>query len=67
MAALRATIQPQGGQEKVLKLRLRITVAGLPAGAAVEITDTMLQAGTIASGWAPHVTELPWTTGVAGG
>ncbi|WP_300345506.1 hypothetical protein [Nesterenkonia sp.] len=46
------------------KIRLRIQVNPLPAGATVEITDLMLQPGGTHSGWLPHVTELPWSAGV---
>ncbi|AVJ51010.1 hypothetical protein FDJ44_gp19 [Microbacterium phage Pikmin] len=30
----------------------------------VEVTDLILQAGTVGTGWVPNVTEMPWTTGV---
>lgn len=64
----RAIIRPtRAGTRKVLTIRVRITVAGLPANAEVEITDAMLQAGRTVTGWSPHPTELRWTTGVVGG
>ena len=66
MAQRRATIRPAGGK-KVLTLRLRVTARDTPSGAAAQVTDMMLQAGSTVTGWTAHVTELPWTTGVVGG
>jgi hypothetical protein len=47
------------------RIRLRITVQGIPAGATVTVTDVMFQPGGAVSGWLPHVTELPWAAGIA--
>lgn len=63
-ATLRPTLPPGA---RVLKIRIRITTTSIPAGAAVEITDAMMQPGSTVTGWAPHVTELPWTAGIVGG
>ena len=46
------------------KMKLRITSSGAPASANVEITDIMFQPGAAVSGWLPHVTEMPWVSGV---
>lgn len=46
------------------KMKLRITSSGAPASANVEITDVMFQPGAAVSGWLPHVTEMPWISGV---
>lgn len=66
MALHRAQLRPQAAGKKVLKVRLRITCNQAPAGTETDVTDLMLQAGTTATGWGPHVTELPWTTGIVG-
>ena len=58
-------ITPQGGQP-VLTIRLRIQVKA-PVGGTVQIADVLLQAGTIATGWVPQVTEMPWISGVKTG
>ncbi len=56
-----------GAMGRVLKVRIRVSV-GLPAGgASVRVADVLLQAGGTATGWVPHVTEMPWTSGVVGG
>lgn len=47
------------------KIKVRVTVRGIPADAEVEVTDLMFQPGAVVSGWLPHVTELPWSSGVA--
>lgn len=46
------------------KIKLRVKVRGLPAGASVDVTDLMLQPGAAVSGWLPHTTELPWSAGI---
>lgn len=51
---------------RVAKVRVRITVSGVPSSAEVTITDVMLQPGGSVSGWMPHVYELPWSAGVYG-
>lgn len=58
-------VRPQAGK-KVVKIRFRVT-ADLPAGASASIGDVLVQAGGTATGWVPHVTELPWMAGVVGG
>ena len=61
-------IRPQeaSGERRPLTLRVRL-VASAPVGASVTITDVLLQAGSTATGWTTHVSELPWTVGVVGG
>lgn len=66
MAQQRATIRPTGGK-KLLTVRVRVTARAVPAGANVDVADTLLQAGSTVTGWVPHVTELPWTSGVTSG
>lgn len=53
--------------QRAAKIRLRVAVRDLPAGATAEVTDLMLQPGGAVSGWLPHVTELPWSAGIVGG
>lgn len=48
------------------RVRLRVLVRGLPAGASVSISDLMLQPGGAVSGWLPHTTEMPWVAGISG-
>lgn len=66
MAERRATLRPTKAA-RVLTIRLRIAAKGVPPGARVDIADVMLQAGATVTGWSPHVTELPWTSGIVGG
>jgi len=47
---------------RVARLTVRIEIAD-PA-APVTVTDVMLQPGGAASGFLPHVTEMPWSAGV---
>lgn len=49
--------------KRVARVTLRLEIAN-PA-AAVDVTDVMLQPGSAASGFLPHVTELPWSAGVS--
>lgn len=49
---------------RVAKIKVRVTVKALPASAEVVVTDVMLQPGAAASGWIPHVSELPWSAGI---
>jgi hypothetical protein len=63
-----AQIRPQDSYGKAaLTLRVRLTVKDLPDGAQVKVADLLLQAGSTATGWVPHVTEMPWTAGIVGG
>jgi hypothetical protein len=60
-------IAPQAaGGRRPLTIRVRLTVTA-PSPAGVTVADVLLQAGGTASGWVPHVTEMPWTAGVVGG
>ena len=67
MAQQRAQLRPNTSGKKVLKIRLRVTNKTAPAGTETDVTDLMLQAGATVTGWGPHVTELPWTSGIVGG
>lgn len=49
---------------RIAKIKVRITVRGVPADAEVIVTDVMFQPGGIVSAWMPHLTELPWSAGV---
>ncbi|UGS26317.1 hypothetical protein K8F61_17075 [Microbacterium resistens] len=57
---MRGTFRVKG---RVARMTLRIEVEA-PSGGA-DVTDVMLQPGGNASGWLPHVTELPWSAGVS--
>ena len=60
-------LRKQGSTARPLKVRVRL-VATLPTTAgSVTISDVLLQPGAIATGWVPHVTEMPWMAGVIGG
>ena len=61
-----AHIRPGDPSRRPLTIRVRVQ-ATTPAGASLIVGDVLLQAGSIASGWVPHVTEMPWTAGVVGG
>ena len=67
MTQLRGVLRPQTFQKKVKTLKVRLVVKAIPAGAATQVADVMLQAGATVTGWSPHVTELPWSQGVVGG
>lgn len=68
MARQRAILRPtRPSGAKILKIRLRITTTNVPADAGVEITDLMLQPGSVVTGWRPHVTEQQWVVGIVGG
>lgn len=49
------------GSKRVKRMVLRLE------GVNVTVADIMLQPGRSASGWLPHVTELPWIAGVISG
>jgi hypothetical protein len=55
---------PTGAQ--VLTIRLRIQATTTTTG-TTGIYDVLLQAGSTATGWVPHVTEIPWTAGITAG
>lgn len=57
---MQGTFRVQG---RVARMTLRLEVEGSADG--VELTDVMLQPGGSATGWLPHVTELPWSAGVS--
>lgn len=43
--------------------RLTVRIEALEPTDGVDVTDVMLQPGD-ATGWTPHVSELPWSAGV---
>lgn len=49
-----------------LTIRIRLSAAA-PPPAGITVADVLLQAGGTATGWVPHVTEMPWIAGVVGG
>ena len=53
------------GSKRIAKIKIRIMVNGIPTNAEVYLTDIMFQPGGSVSGWMPHVTELPWSAGLA--
>lgn len=65
--SLRATqIRPEDGSGKrIITIRVRVA-ASPPGGATLRLTDTLLQAGTVTTGWVAHVTEMPWMAGIGG-
>lgn len=58
---MQGTIHVNG---RVAKIKVRVTVKALPASSEVVVTDVMMQPGGTASGWLPHVSELPWSAGI---
>ncbi|QFP95348.1 hypothetical protein SEA_YUUY_19 [Microbacterium phage YuuY] len=60
MVARRATLR----NPSTFKQTLTIKVAVKTTDADVKVTDLILQAGTVGTGWVPNVTEMPWTAGV---
>lgn len=67
MAVALGQITPslEGRKVRTIKMRVKITMPG--SSAVLKIADVQLQAGTVATGWTPHVTELPWSQGVTSG
>lgn len=59
---MKGLIRPSEPKPKII--RLRMTVKNIPVGARADVTDLMLQPGGSVSGWLPHVTELPWSSGI---
>lgn len=56
-------IRPEDSSGKrILTMRVRVT-ATPPSGATLRLTDVLLQAGTVTTGWVAHVTEMPWMAG----
>ena len=53
------------GASRPLTIKVRLIVD--PRAGTTRLTDVLLQAGGTASGWVPHVTEMPWGAGVVGG
>lgn len=48
--------------KRVARVTLRIEISDPEA--PIDVTDVMLQPGAAASGWLPHVSEMPWSAGV---
>lgn len=48
------------GWRRVARMTLRLEATDADG---LELTDVMLQPGGSVSGWLPHVTELPWSSG----
>jgi len=44
-----------------------VQVTIVTAAGGVEVTDLILQAGTVGTGWVPNVTEMPWIATVTNG
>ncbi len=57
---MKGTFRPQ---KRVARMTLRVQVRN-PGAAGVVVTDVMLQPGAAASGFLPHVRELPWSGGI---
>ena len=55
------TVQTSGldTSRKVKSIRVRVTMTN--ATGDLYLTDLMLQSGSIATGWAGHVSEIPFT------
>lgn len=60
---MKGIIRPDG---RPVKIKVKLIVKGLPVAAEVRVTDMMVQPGKVVTGWVPHVTEIPWSSGVAG-
>lgn len=59
-------VRPGESTKRVLKMRVRIQATHPESGTTL-VCDVLVQAGGTATGWVPHVTEMPWTAGVLGG
>ncbi len=59
-------LQPKQGGRPIHKIRLRIQTTHENPDGATTLADIQLQAGGTATGWVPHVTEMPWVAGVVG-
>jgi hypothetical protein len=51
------SVAPQNGRVK--KMRIRVLVNDCTG--TINITDMLLQGGSIATGWVGHVSEIKWT------
>lgn len=60
MAVRRVTVRNPSAFKQTLTIKVKLTTED----ADVEVTDLILQAGTVGTGWVPNVTEMPWTAGV---
>lgn len=50
-------VRPENGRVKKISIRICVT----DCTGDVYITDMLLQGGSIATGWASHVSEIQWT------
>lgn len=62
----KGSFRPGFGRIATIKVRLTVDLGAGSAAGQVRVTDVMLQPGASVSGWLPHVTELPWSSGVTG-
>ncbi|QDK02412.1 hypothetical protein SEA_NUCCI_19 [Microbacterium phage Nucci] len=60
MPVRRATVRNPNSFKQTLTIKVSVQTTD----ADVEVTDLILQAGTVGTGWVPNVTEMPWTAGV---
>lgn len=60
MVMRRAEVRNPNSFKQTLTIKVSVTTED----AGVEVTDLILQAGTVGTGWVPNVTEMPWTAGV---
>lgn len=60
MAVRRATVRNPNSFKQTLTIKVSVQTED----ADVKVTDLILQAGTVGTGWVPNVTEMPWTAGV---
>uniref|UniRef100_A0AAU6R6Z4 Minor tail protein n=1 Tax=Micrococcus phage Olihed TaxID=3092209 RepID=A0AAU6R6Z4_9CAUD len=60
MAVRRVIVQNPNSYKETLTVKVKV----ITEDPGVKVTDLIFQAGTTGTGWVPHVTEMPWTTGV---
>ncbi|QBZ73250.1 hypothetical protein SEA_THERESITA_20 [Microbacterium phage Theresita] len=60
MAVRRVVVRNPNSFKQTLTIKVKVTTPS----ADVKVTDLILQAGTVGTGWVPNITEMPWTTGV---
>lgn len=60
MAVRRVVVRNPNSYKQTLTIKVKVSTAD----PGVKVTDLILQAGTVGTGWVSHITEMPWTTGV---
>lgn len=60
-------ITPGGSGGSVVTIRFRVQVTNPGSVGTTQVADMLVQSGNTATGWVPHVTEMPWTAGIVGG